>query len=278
MNHLANSATLTAALLACSVMNSAVEAGSRGYEAGSRAVTIEIEGLSLSARLYSADGMQPGPALLLLHGWTWPDDDPSRAMTDVALEFRRNGYTVLVPSMRGWPPTGGVDDCAGEQVADAVRMLEWLGRQPGVDANSRFLAGYSQGGQVALLAAASGAPVKAVAAFAPVVDPGSWGDETVVSGIRDYVMEECGGPDGWPSRNVMERVDALRRPLLLVHGEADRRVPTEQSTRLYENLKTMQRPAQLKLIPGAGHDQGVVLRPQLAIDFFRASASSESPP
>jgi dipeptidyl aminopeptidase/acylaminoacyl peptidase len=196
-------------------------------------------------------------------------------MVNAAHDFQAAGYAVLTPTMRGWPPSGGIDDCAGRQVDDALVLLEWLGRQPGIDAARRYLAGFSQGGQVALLAASRGAPVRAVAAFAPVVDPGSWGEQTVVDGIRDYVMQECGGKEGWPARSALHRADSLQQPLLLVHGDADLRVPTQQSVRLYQKLVELQRPVRLRLIPGAAHEQDVVLQPQLAIDFFRGIAATD---
>jgi dipeptidyl aminopeptidase/acylaminoacyl peptidase len=235
-----------------------------------RAVEIKTPGLTLSARFYPAERASGAPALLLLHGWNWPHNDPSAGVVSAARDFQAAGYAVLTPAMRGWPPSGGIDDCAGRQVDDALVLLEWLGRQPGVEADQRYMAGFSQGGQVALLAASRGAPVRAVAAFAPVVDPGSWGEETIVAGIRDYVMEECGGAEGWPPRSAMHRADSLQQPLLLVHGDADLRVPTQQSVRLYKKLVELQRPVRLELIPGAAHDQDVVLQPQLAIDFFRS--------
>lgn len=237
-----------------------------------RTVTIDVDGITLRARLYPAVTSAPGAGLVLLHGWNWPDNDPATGLVAPAREFQRAGFTVLVPSMRGWPPSGGVDDCAGKQVNDVLQALEWLGQQPEVDMEQRYLAGFSQGGQVALLAASHDAPVQGVAAFAPVVDPGSWGQATSIGGIREYVMKECGGPDGWRSRNVMNRVGSLRQPLLLVHGDADLRVPTQQSISLYKKLVELQRPVQLALIPGAEHDQDKVLRPQLAIDFFRDMA------
>ncbi|MBT8127935.1 MAG: alpha/beta fold hydrolase [Gammaproteobacteria bacterium] len=233
-------------------------------------VDIALADITLVGRYFEAERTGRGPAILLLHGWSWPENDPSWGMISAAVAFQRAGFTVLVPSMRGWPPSGGEDDCAGKQVEDVLQLLEWLGQQSGVDAGKLFLAGFSQGGQVALLAATHDAPVQALAAFAPVVQPGSWGEDTNVEGIRDYVMEECGGPDGWPLRDVMFRASRVQRPLLLVHGDADRRVPTQQSTRLYQKLTELQRPVTLKLIAGAGHDQDKVLQSQLAIDFFRS--------
>ena len=239
-----------------------------------RVVEIELQDITLVGRYFDSGREGSGPALLLLHGWSWPDVDPSLRMIETARAFQHAGYTVLTPSMRGWPPSGGSDDCAGRQVDDALQLLEWLSRQRGVDAGKLFLAGFSQGGQIALLAASRGAPIRALAAFAPVVDPESWGKETDVEGIRGYLMEECGGPQGWPARNVMNRLSELVQPVLLVHGDADQRVPTRQSLLLYEKLQEMQRPAQLELIPGAEHDLDVVLLPQRALRFFQHSLDS----
>jgi dipeptidyl aminopeptidase/acylaminoacyl peptidase len=241
--------------------------------------TVEIEAgdITLACRYFPADGADPAAAVLLLHGWNWPDNDPSAGLVSVAEAFQRAGFTALVPSMRGWPPSGGSDDCAGRQVNDVLQSLEWLGRQPAVDPDKLFLAGFSQGGQIALLAATRGAPVRAVAAFSPVVDPGSWGEQTNIDGIRDYVMEECGGPPGWRSRSVLRAAGTLVQPLLLVHGDADRRVPTQQSIKLYQELTAAQRPAQLRLIAGAEHDQDAVFQPQLAIDFFMNNIGDDQP-
>jgi dipeptidyl aminopeptidase/acylaminoacyl peptidase len=234
-----------------------------------RRVAIELEDITIGARYYPSTTRQAAPAVVLLHGWSWPDNDPSMGLVAVAHEFQHAGYTVLVPTMRGWRPTGGADDCADKQVHDVLQALKWLGRQPEADADRLFLLGFSQGGQVALLAASHNAPVQAVAAFAPVVDPESWGELSNVAGIRDYVMEECGGPEGWQARTVIARINQLQQPLLLVHGDADKRVPTQQSVALYRKLDAIGHPVQLKLIPGAGHDQDAVLQPQFAIDFFR---------
>ena len=238
-------------------------------------VDIELKDITLVSRYYQTESTGRSPAVIVLHGWSWPDNDPSAGLVSIAPAFHRAGYSVLIPSMRGWPPTGGVDDCAGKQVEDVLQAIEWLGRQPRVDAEQIFLVGFSQGGQVALLAATHHAPVRAVAAFAPVVDPGSWGNDTNISGIRDYVMEECGGPAGWRSRNVMSRTDKIQPPLLLVHGDIDRRVPTQQSIGLYRKLVGLGRQVEFRLIAGAEHDQDAVLQPRLAIDFFRRTVRDD---
>jgi len=231
-------------------------------------------GLELVSDYYPPpEAMAPG--LLLLHGWDWPDRSPASGLRVFAREFQRAGYAVLVPSMRGWPPTGGRDDCGGQQVEDSLRALQWLGARGSVDPKRLFVAGYSQGGQVALLAAARGAAVRAVTAFAPVTDLQSWAERTDTPGIRGYLHAECGGPAGWPARSALEKGARLFPPVLLVHGDNDRRVPTSQSLSLYRKLLGNDPSAELRLIPGVGHEVDAVLLPRLAIDFFASVETTE---
>lgn len=216
------------------------------------------------------------PGLLLLHGWDWPGRSPAAGLRDHAREFQGAGYAVLVPNMRGWPPTGGRDDCGGRQVEDSRMALQWLGVRQPVDANRLFIAGYSQGGQVALLSAARGAPVRAVAAYAPVTDLKSWGEQTDTPGIRGYLHAECGGPAGWSGRSIVAQETGQLPPLLLVHGDSDRRVPTSQSLSLYRRLRANRSAVELHLIPGVGHAIDAVLLPRLAIAFFATRDVSPS--
>ncbi len=242
---------------------------------------IALADITLIADFYPPPGDSGGvPGVLLLHGWNFPHLTPASAMGRVADAFRKAGYAVLVPNLRGWPPTGGVDDCAGRQVEDVLQALAWLGDRPGVDGGRLYLVGYSQGAQIALLAGARGARVLAIAAFAPVTDVGRWGEGNPYPGIRDYVQAECGGPAGWPERSPLAVASDLDRPLLLVHGDADRRVPTAQSLALYRHLVRMQRHVRLELLAGTGHALDDVLEPALAIGFFReleAAAAATTP-
>ncbi|MGB5648430.1 MAG: alpha/beta fold hydrolase [Sedimenticolaceae bacterium] len=232
-------------------------------------------GLELVSDFY-APPQATAPGLLLLHGWDWPDRSPASGLRVFARDFQRAGYAVLVPNMRGWPPTGGRDDCGGQQVEDSLRALQWLGARRSVDPKRLFVAGYSQGGQVALLAAGAGAPVRAVTAFAPVTDLQSWAERTDTPGIRGYLHAECGGPAGWPARSALEKVTRHFPPVLLVHGDNDRRVPTSQSLSLYQKLRGNRASAELRLIPGVGHEVDAVILPQLAIDFFASVVKTKA--
>ena len=66
-----------------------------------RAVEIKTQGLALSARFYRAERTSGAPAILLLHGWNWPENDPSAGVVNAARDFQAAGYAVLTPTMRG---------------------------------------------------------------------------------------------------------------------------------------------------------------------------------
>ena len=61
---------------------------------------------------------------------------------------------------------------------------------------------------------------------------------------------EPGGPD---LRSPLAQAGRMSAPVLLVHGDADTRVPTEQSVLMRDALAQAGRPVQLVLVPGAGH-------------------------
>lgn len=262
----------------------AVDAQPGRANRGVSQVQIPLPDLVLHGDLYTSADSDAAPAVLLLHGWHWPGEHPATTMEPFARPLHAAGFHVLVPTLRGWPPSGGHDDCAGRQVDDMLLALDWLRSRPGVDADRVYLVGHSQGGQIALLMAARNAPVRATAAFAPVTHPVSWGRQTSVDGIRDYLHNECGGRRGWQRRDAVAAAAAIRSPVLLVHGDADTRVPPSQSQRLHARLTALGRPVELKLMAGSGHAIDDILRPGLALEFFarhgRPSANTtvDAPP
>jgi dipeptidyl aminopeptidase/acylaminoacyl peptidase len=54
-------------------------------------------------------------------------------------------------------------------------------------------------------------------------------------------------------RSPRQQAAAIAAPVLLVHGDADTRVPTERSQLLQAALEASGRRADLLLVPGAAH-------------------------
>jgi dipeptidyl aminopeptidase/acylaminoacyl peptidase len=211
------------------------------------------------------------PAIVVLHGWQTAGTNGAATVEPRARRFSEQGYVALALAMRGWPPSGGADDCGLRQPDDVARAVSWLASQPGVDPARVAINGFSQGGQVALLAAARSPQLRAVVAYFPVTDVARWKTTTTHPDIPGYIQAVC-EPGGTTPRSPLLQAGTITAPVLLVHGDADRRVPTEQSLLLYDTLASMALPASLFLVPGAEHGfseaQEALARP--VVDEFLA--------
>ncbi|MBA2626135.1 MAG: alpha/beta fold hydrolase [Acidimicrobiia bacterium] len=193
---------------------------------------------------------RPAPAVILLAGWGGSAAD----MTKPAEELHDHGFTALALTLRGFGGSEGADDCGGQQVDDVVEVARWLlapGRATGA---SVAVLGLSHGGQVALLAAAATPLIGQVAAWKPVTDVARWRETTEHPDIPAYIDAVC-GPD-LARRSPVSAAASMTGPVLLVHGDADTRVPTEQSLLMHRALLAAGKEVELLLLPGLGHRLG----------------------
>lgn len=218
--------------------------------AGAANVAVSGVGVMLGGYLFQPSIRKPQmPALLLLHSNPGNAEDleaPARSLAE-------RGYVALALSMRGFPGSGGKDDCGARQADDAVEALRWLARQPGVDRSRLGILGYGQGAQVALLAAARTGLLRAVVAYYPVTDIVRWGETTAHQAVRDYVAQVC-QPRGVSVVSPLFHPATIGAPVLLIHGAADDRVPASQSELMHAALQSSGRSSELRLVPEARHE------------------------
>jgi dienelactone hydrolase len=218
--------------------------------AGATNVAVSGVGVMLGGYLFQPSARKPQmPALLLLHGNPGNAEDLESAARSLA----ERGYIALALSMRGFPGSGGEDDCGAHQADDAVEALHWLARQPGADRSRLGILGYGQGAQVALLAAARTSVLRAVVAYFPVTDVTRWADTTAYQAVRDYVARVC-QPHGPSVVSPLFHAATMGAPVLLIHGGADDRVPPSQSELMYQALQGSSRQSELHVVPGARHE------------------------
>lgn len=214
------------------------------------------------------------PAIVMIHPGNWMQGDKS-SYHGMMAEYSRSGYVTASLNFR--PSTEAEYPAAISDCKQAVRWLRAHSKAYGIDPSRIGVVGGSSGAHLALLLALSD--------DADMKSP-EWPGESArvqaavgVSGVYDFLMERKGRfPNreddeavvrflGVPPRRNPERARAasplayLSRddpPLLVFHGELDRRIDAEQARQLASALKAMGRPDEVVLLEGLGHGSGVL--------------------
>lgn len=179
----------------------------------------------------------------------------------VAADYRREKNGIYRSTLFTW-----------QDPDDPRAVLDIVRAHPEVDAERIGLLGFSQGGVYSLLIAAYTGQAKAVVAYYPVTDFASWLDEQAGRGgqggrgrefvfriIRRHFVRQSGAKSEEEFRERMARAsplrqaEAIRAPVLLVHGDRDTSAGLAESERMAARLRELGREVELVVIPDAGH-------------------------
>ncbi len=220
------------------------------------------------------------PALVIMHGW----GGNSATMLPLAAPLHRAGHTLLMVDARCH---GDSDDDSFASLPrfseDIEAALDWLARQPEVDAARLGIIGHSVGAGAALLAASRRPSLRAVVSLAAFAHPATM--------MRRWLAAK--GIPYWPlgayilayvQRVIGHRFDAIApvhtiarvaSPVLLVHGLEDETVPLADA----EALLAAGRAGQVRLLAVAGShdDYGDIDRNVSAVTDFLAAAFRDRP-
>jgi len=180
----------------------------------------------------AADG--PRPAIVALHGCGGLYRRDGRTLasryTDYAARLHRAGFHLLLPDSFGSRGSGPICTVrrgertigAAARRADALAAVQWLARQPGVDARRIVLLGWSHGGSAVLNAVNAAAP---------------GGAATVAGAIAFY--PGCSA--------LLKQPYRLDTPLLLLLGARDDWTPPAPCEKWAERTRLAQPAADLAL-------------------------------
>lgn len=213
------------------------------------------------------------PAVIIVHGWTPYGARAGEPYTYVAKEYSENGFIAMAITLRGWPESGGQDDCGLKQPRDIASAAEWLSKQPQVNPKRIGLMGQSLGGQVVLSAAALTKSVKATAAYFPITDFRLWGVTTGLPQpvLDDYIYGMC-AQNGTPEdRSPLYTSQKIHGAVLLLHGDNDTNVLIAHSKLIQQKMLESKQDVTLYVAKGGGHGSGGngwENHNQIVFDFF----------
>ena len=212
-------------------------------------------GMSLGFDFYRPDVVGPVPMVICIHGGGWISGDKSD-MSEVAIGLASHGFAAACPSYRLAPhhPYPAPLDDLRSFVAYCREHAHDLGIQPDRIASL----GNSAGGHLAAMVGLTGEErVNAVVDICGISDlsdpradhfPISWAFLDQFMQVP-YEGHEALYRDASPVCHVTK--DAP--PFLIIHGEADDIVSTEQSMRLASSLSNAGVEHELHLLPNEGH-------------------------
>jgi pimeloyl-ACP methyl ester carboxylesterase len=123
------------------------------------------DGTQLTGQIFDASS-RPSPGIVLVHmlgkskdEWTW-----------MAERLQEAGATVLTVDLRGHGGSGGSAGTLSAMVNDVAAAIDWLAARPNIRPGSLAVVGSSLGANLAALAAADRATVRAVALVSPSLD------------------------------------------------------------------------------------------------------------
>jgi acetyl esterase/lipase len=216
--------------------------------------------------LWRPAGAGPWPVVALLHGGFWRATRTLELMRPLAADLAGRGFAAWNLEYRrvGQPGGGWPGTC--EDVAAGLDHLAGLAGRAPLDLDRLVVAGHSAGGHLALWSAARAGLPRGAPGAAPLVAPclavSLAGVCDLHAGAADGIGEDAvagflgATPDQAPERYRLASPRS-RLPLgvgqLLVHGDADTRVPVEQSRAYAAAAAAAGDPVELVELAGVDH-------------------------
>jgi dipeptidyl aminopeptidase/acylaminoacyl peptidase len=236
-----------------------------------------FDGLEVPAFMYLPPGYQPGmkvPFIMDMHGG--PESQFRPAFIRNFQYFMLNGYGILAPNIRGSSGYGkeylGLDNykLRMNSVKDAGAYARWLIDQGYTTREGLGIRGGSYGGFMVLACITEFPDL-----FAAAVDEvGIANFETFLQNTAEYrraLREAEYGPLSDPgflkSVSPIYKVDKIRTPLFVVHGENDPRVPVGEARQIAAAIATRGGVVDTLIFPDEGH--GAAKRPNVLTEYRR---------
>jgi len=222
----------------------------------------EIEGLLTLPPNYQAG--KKVPLILNIHG------GPAGAFNETFIgasglypiaSFAARGWAVLRANPRGSTNYGlpfrssNVDDWGGGDYADLMSGVDAVIAMGVADPSRMAVMGWSYGGYMTNWVVTQTNRFKCAATGAGLSNLISmWGTNDIPTTLDDYFegtwYEQ---PERYIKMSPLAHIGNAKTPMLILHGEADIRVPTTQGREMYTALKRMGTPVEMVTYPRTPH-------------------------
>lgn len=223
------------------------------------------DGLPIHGLLMLPPDYQAGtalPTLVQIHGgpaWAWWSGWLG-SWHEWAQLLSSHGYAVLMPNPRGSEGQGGAfaemarNDWGGADYQDVLDGLDQIIEQGIADPERVAIGGWSYGGYLSAWAVTQGDRFKTAIVGAGVIDIGAMALST---DTPDYLPGYFGDPvsqrKAYDKHSPIRYADKVKVPVLILHGEQDKRVPISQGEQFYGALKFNGTPVEMVRYPRGPH-------------------------
>ncbi|HEY9125866.1 MAG TPA: S9 family peptidase [Acidobacteriaceae bacterium] len=178
-----------------------------------------------------------------------------------ALLLASQGYVVLQPNYRGSAgqaidfTEGNYRDWGGSDFADMMAGVDWLVKEGYADPDRMVIGGWSYGGFMTSWAVTHTDRFKAAMAGAAVTDIYSMAITTDIapSYLDSYMGKFAASLDELDRHSPVRFAANCHTPVLVLHGQADARVPLAQGQEFYHALRFHGREAEMVTYPREPH-------------------------
>ncbi len=241
------------------------------------------DGLNLSGWFLPATSR--GVGIVLCHGF----QTGRREMLSLAMALRSRGFPVLLFDFRAHGESEGRwTSCGLLEILDLEGAVRYMLTRPEVMGSRVGVVGFSMGAAVSILTAAEVQEIGAVvadssfASLREVVANGYrviWGLPSFpFASMSLWFAEKLVGVKAEAIRPLAAVASISPRPLLIIHGTADRLVPLRDAYRLY---KAAGEPKEIWAVSGADHVQAREIDlegyTEKVTDFFRTALGASFP-
>ena len=225
------------------------------------------DGLTIEALTFRPAGTGRFPGVLMIPGFQRTALD----LISLGVALAREGIAGVGISQPGFGRSQGKLDYVGPNTLKVLKEgFEKFKREPYVDRNRLGIYGFSRGGMAASLLVVQLDDIDAAVLGAGIYDFKKAHDEATIEGIRRNMEIET----GWTEAAIRERssvfkMENLKCPVLILHGEKDENVPVTQAYLLRDRLTELKKEFEIKLFPDRPHGIGPEVT-TMTVDFFKS--------